>query len=195
MKKLIALLLACLLLTPALAEGYIDQRLVAEVTGTRLLEEWEGRTSDEVDWLVVDLMLTNWHVDAQSIADKITGKLVFRGAYTFEGTPAFDDDIRAFVEAEKAELAGNFCRGCGYCLPCPMGIQINQCARISLMLRRAPSASWLSEYWQAEMAKVEDCLHCGQCASRCPYELDTPALLERNLEDYRRVLAGEVSVQ
>ena len=112
-----------------------------------------------------------------------------------DDTPTFDDDVRAFVEAEKAELAGNFCRGCGYCLPCPMGIQINQCARISLMLRRAPSASWLSEYWQAEMAKVEDCLHCGQCASRCPYELDTPALLERNLEDYRRVLAGEVSVQ
>ena len=31
------------------------------------------------------------------------------------------------------------------------------------------------------------------CKSRCPYELDTPNLLKRNLADYRRILAGEVS--
>ena len=109
-------------------------------------------------------------------------------------TPTYDDDIRAFIERERTELAGDFCRGCGYCMPCPVGIKINNCARTSLLLRRAPSASWLSESWQAEMAKIEDCLHCNQCASKCPYELDTPALLQRNLEDYRRVLAGETLV-
>ncbi|MBQ6410472.1 MAG: aldo/keto reductase [Atopobiaceae bacterium] len=109
-------------------------------------------------------------------------------------TPVWTPEMEAFVETERTELAGSFCRGCGYCMPCPMGITINQCARMSLMLRRAPSASWLNDHWQAEMAKIEDCLHCNQCASKCPYELDTPALLERNLEDYRRVLAGEVAV-
>ena len=30
---------------------------------------------------------------------------------------------------------------------------------------------------------------------RCPYELDTPNLLKRNLADYRRILAGEVSTE
>ena len=109
-------------------------------------------------------------------------------------TPVWTPETEAFVETERTELAGSFCRGCGYCMPCPMGITINQCARMSLMLRRAPSASWLNDHWQAEMAKIEDCLHCNQCASKCPYELDTPALLERNLEDYRRVLAGEATV-
>lgn len=109
-------------------------------------------------------------------------------------TPTWTPEMQAFVESEQAELSGSFCRGCGYCMPCPMDIQINNCARMSLMLRRAPSAGWLSEKWQAEMAKIEDCLHCGQCAAQCPYELDTPALLERNLEDYKRVLAGEVTV-
>ena len=105
------------------------------------------------------------------------------------------NEIRAFIEKEKQELAGDFCRGCGYCMPCPMGIKINSCARMSLLLRRAPSAKWLSEAGQAEMAKIETCIHCYQCASKCPYELDTPALLEKNLADYRRVLAGEVKVQ
>lgn len=109
-------------------------------------------------------------------------------------TPAYDDEMRAFVEAEQAELSGEFCRGCGYCMPCPVGIQINNCARMSLMLRRAPSANWLNEHWQTEMARIEECLHCNRCARHCPYELDTPTLLERNLQDYKRVLAGEVTV-
>ena len=56
-----------------------------------------------------------------------------------EETPAYDEEISAFVEKEKKELSGDFCRGCGYCMPCPAGILINNCARMSLMLRRAPS--------------------------------------------------------
>jgi predicted aldo/keto reductase-like oxidoreductase len=111
-----------------------------------------------------------------------------------ENTPEMDEEIRAFLEREKKELAGDFCRGCGYCMPCPQGIMINQCARMSLMLRRAPSKAWLTEEMQAEMKKIETCLHCGKCAEKCPYELDTPALLQKNYEDYQRVLAGEVQV-
>lgn len=111
-----------------------------------------------------------------------------------EETPVYDDKIRSFVEREKQELAGEFCRGCGYCMPCPAGIMINQCARMSLMLRRAPSKAWLTEEMQAKMAKIEGCLECGQCVKKCPYELQTPELLKKNLADYRRVLAGEVTV-
>lgn len=109
-------------------------------------------------------------------------------------TPEYTDEIRAFVEKEKLELAGDFCRGCGYCMPCPVGIQINNCARMSLMLRRAPSKAWLTKEMQAEMMKIENCLHCGSCASKCPYELNTPELLAKNLADYKKVLAGEITV-
>ena len=79
-------------------------------------------------------------------------------------------------------------------MPCPMGIEINQCARMSLMLRRAPSETWLSEKWQKEMKNIENCIECGACTGKCPYELDTPALLKKNYEDYKRVLAKEVIV-
>jgi aryl-alcohol dehydrogenase-like predicted oxidoreductase len=105
-----------------------------------------------------------------------------------------DDEIRAIIEHDRKELDGDFCRGCGYCMPCPQGIIINQCARISLMLRRAPSKDWLTEYWQQSMKNIENCVTCGICKSRCPYELDTPNLLRKNYEDYKKVLAGEVSV-
>ena len=109
-------------------------------------------------------------------------------------TPSMTPEIEAFINREREELAGDFCRGCGYCMPCPAGIMINQCARMSLLLRRAPSKAWLTPEMQAEMKKIEGCLHCRQCASKCPYELDTPELLRKNYEDYKRVLAGEVAV-
>ena len=109
-------------------------------------------------------------------------------------TPAMTEEMEAFIHKERAELAGDFCRGCGYCMPCPAGIQIHNCARTSLLLRRAPSSAWLTPAWQEEMRKIEGCMHCGKCASRCPYGLDTPALLEKNWRDYQAVLAGQVSV-
>ena len=112
-----------------------------------------------------------------------------------EETPQLDEEMKAFIEQEKKELSGSFCRGCGYCMPCPAGITINQCARMSQMIRRAPSETWLNTHWQAEMKKIEQCLHCGQCASKCPYELDTPSLLQKNYEDYQNVLSGKVSVR
>ena len=112
-------------------------------------------------------------------------------SYMGDATPALDADTRAFIARERAELTGDFCRGCGYCMPCTVGITINQCARMSLMLRRAPSKAWLSERWQAEMAKIDNCIDCGACMTRCPYELPIPSLLRANLADYRAVLAGK----
>ena len=109
-------------------------------------------------------------------------------------TPGMTEELSEYISRERQELSGEFCRGCGDCMPCPAGIQINQCARMSLMLRRAPSKAWLTPEMQAEMKKIENCLNCRQCTKKCPYELDTPALLKKNYEDYQKVLAGEVTV-
>ena len=109
-------------------------------------------------------------------------------------TPRMDDEITAYIEKEKQELVGDFCRGCGYCMPCPAGIMINQCARMSLMIRRAPSAAWLDEAGQARMNKIDGCIGCNKCKAKCPYGLDTPNLLKKNLKDYREVLAGKTVV-
>ena len=108
--------------------------------------------------------------------------------------PQMNGELEAIIQKDKKELSGSFCRGCGYCMPCPQNIEINNCARMSLMLRRAPSASWLNETWQQKMKLIENCVHCGKCKSHCPYGLDTPALLERNYEDYKEVLAGRRKV-
>ena len=105
-----------------------------------------------------------------------------------ENPPLLTDAMKAKIEGDRKELSGNFCRGCGYCMPCPQGIEINNCARMSLLLRRSPSASLLSAEGQAKMKKIEDCIHCDQCKEKCPYGLDTPELLRKNYEDYKTFL-------
>lgn len=105
-----------------------------------------------------------------------------------ECPPALTEDRLREIEADRKQLSGDFCRGCGYCMPCPAGIEINNCARMSLMLRRAPENAWLSEAWQAKMKKIEDCIHCGSCMKKCPYGLNTPELLAKNYEDYKTFL-------
>ncbi len=112
-----------------------------------------------------------------------------------ENDVTMNEEISSVIENDRKELEGDFCRSCGYCMPCPVGIKINNCARMSLLLRRAPSENWLTPEWQENMKAIENCLHCGQCRSRCPYGLDTPTLLEKNYEDYKKVLSGEVSVK
>lgn len=105
--------------------------------------------------------------------------------------PKMTEEIAALIEADRKELLGEFCRGCGYCMPCPAGIEINNCARMSLLIRRSPSELQLTEEVQAKMQKIKDCLNCGHCKSKCPYGLDTPELLKKNLKDYEEILAGK----
>ncbi len=106
--------------------------------------------------------------------------------------PILTPKQQAQIETDRTQLAANFCRGCGYCMPCPVGIQINNCARMSLLLRRAPAAGFFSPQWQQEMAKISDCIDCGQCKAQCPYELNTPELLQKNHKDYLQLLAENI---
>ena len=112
----------------------------------------------------------------------------------FEQPPALTGEIQQLIEKDRQELICNFCCACGYCMPCQMGIQINSCARMSQLIRRSPSAGWLSEKSQQMMMDIEKCIGCGQCKSKCPYELDTPTLLKQNLEDYKNILAGKTKI-
>lgn len=108
-----------------------------------------------------------------------------------QNPPKMTGEIQQIIEEDRKQLLGEFCRGCGYCMPCPAEIEINNCARMSLLLRRSPSHLQLTQEVQKKMKKIEECLHCGKCKSKCPYGLDTPALLEKNYQDYMEVLAGK----
>ncbi|MDR2089383.1 MAG: aldo/keto reductase [Clostridiales Family XIII bacterium] len=97
---------------------------------------------------------------------------------------------RARIEADRAALSGDFCRGCGYCMPCPANIEIFTCARMSLMTGRMPLERVLSDEFRSKMEQTRDCIDCGACVTKCPYGLDPPELLRRNREAYQSFLSA-----
>ena len=100
------LFLMCIgILLISLPAGAADElRLEGEVTGTRLLEKWNGETSEDHDWFIVDLQLTNWHTETQNIAQLLSGEFVFREVYRFEAEPSFGTDTIGPLGEKKGSL-------------------------------------------------------------------------------------------
>ena len=105
-----------------------------------------------------------------------------------EHPPIMNAEISEMIALDKQVLSGGFCRGCGYCLPCPAAIEIPTSARMSLMIRRAPTSVYLNDEWREKMSRIDACIHCNHCKSHCPYGLDTPKLLEENWTDYKQFI-------
>ncbi len=123
-----------------------------------------------------DNVLPIWGVQREKELDEFVAYI--------KNPPAMNQEMRALIAQDKNTLSVSFCRGCGYCLPCPKNIDIPTSARMSLLIRRAPSAVYLTEEWQGKMKRIDDCIHCDHCKNHCPYGLDTPSLLAENLKDY-----------
>ncbi|MBU3099993.1 MULTISPECIES: aldo/keto reductase [Clostridium] len=114
---------------------------------------------------------------------------------TLEKNPPLLDDIMwSIINKDRSELSGDFCRGCGYCLPCPAGIEIPTSARISLLLKRAPYQGFLEDSFKEKMELINNCINCGHCKNHCPYKLDTPNLLKRELKNYSEFYAKNKNV-
>ena len=106
-----------------------------------------------------------------------------------KNTPVWDAKMQKCVEEERESLGKNFCRGCGYCLPCPVSIPVPMLARMRLFLTRGPWQREVTPEAQAQNARAEECINCGECASRCPYELNPAALVKEHYAFYKTFVA------
>ncbi|MEG0753883.1 MAG: aldo/keto reductase [Angelakisella sp.] len=127
-----------------------------------------------------DNVLPIWGVQRESELDEFISYI--------DNPPSLTPALAAVIAEDRSQLTGNFCRSCGYCLPCPANIDIPQAARMSLLLRRSPVAGQFSPEVQQRMANIDNCTGCNHCAKHCPYGLDTPKLLRENYTDYLEML-------
>lgn len=101
--------------------------------------------------------------------------------------PALDDAMKAKIDQDRQALSGAFCRGCGYCQPCPVGIPIENANRMTQLLQRSPTAGWLTPEMHERMLKIKDCIECKACESRCPYHLKPYETLKEHLAFYEKL--------
>jgi len=88
-----------------------------------------------------------------------------------ESAPLSEED-RQLIRRLREELGTRFCRRCGYCSPCPEGVQIIPLMTMDSLIRRFPEEALIGDAWIAEAGRsAELCTACGQCEERCPYKL------------------------
>ncbi|MCP4547924.1 MAG: aldo/keto reductase [bacterium] len=92
--------------------------------------------------------------------------------------PPDEADLQACA-ADKKTWDGEFCRRCGYCLPCPNGLQIPFLLLIQAYYERYDLADWALERLAGLERKYGDCIACGECLPRCPYNLPIPELMAK----------------
>jgi predicted aldo/keto reductase-like oxidoreductase len=102
------------------------------------------------------------------------------------------EENRRSIERLRRELGTRFCRRCGYCQPCPQGVQIVTLMTMDTLVKRFP-VDRLSEDWIAGAAEsIEKCIECGECEQKCPYKLSIIEEIRRGADAFQRALLGAV---
>ena len=99
-----------------------------------------------------------------------------------EEDPDMDEELAAFIRKERQELSGTFCRSCGYCMPCPQGVNIPECLKIYNEKYLFGHKGFLNQsfidYYQyvggimGNAGNAGKCNACGKCLRKCPQKLD-----------------------
>lgn len=90
----------------------------------------------------------------------------------------------AKIEAIRRELGTQFCRRCNYCQPCTAGIGISGIFVLEGYLQRYGLGDWAKQRYAATAKKAGDCIGCGVCETRCPYQLPIREMLARCKEEF-----------
>ena len=98
-------------------------------------------------------------------------------------TPLNDADIKKCEEIRK-DLGSRFCRRCGYCAPCTVGININMCFLMKNYLHKYNLVEWAKERYEALPLHASDCIGCRACESRCPYNLPISEMMRDIARDF-----------
>ena len=102
----------------------------------------------------------------------------------FNNTAPLTTQELAKIQAMREELGTQFCRRCGYCKPCAVGIDIPGIFVLEGYLKRYGLKDWAMGRYAGMAAKASDCIQCGECESRCPYQLPIRQKMKQLARDF-----------
>ena len=100
-----------------------------------------------------------------------------------DASPLTDAELKE-IAATREQLGTSFCRRCGYCAPCTVGIAIPSVFLFAGYLQRYDLGNWARDRYATLKVKASACIGCGACETRCPYHLPIRDMLKRAAEDF-----------
>jgi len=103
----------------------------------------------------------------------------------YDSENAVTPEIESTWQALRDELGLHFCRRCGYCMPCPQGVAVSGLMTLDTLLKRFPTERLLCEEWIIRnVESIENCVDCGECEEKCPYDLAIREKMRSNVDKY-----------
>ena len=169
---------------------------IVENQGTELMEQAAAKGVGFIDMkplaggaiedaaLALRFVLSNPHVSIVIPGMYEPREVSQNAAAAGDSSPLSDEELGK-MEQIRQELGTNFCRRCNYCAPCTVGINIPSAFLFNNYLQHYEGlADWARGRYGALAAKAGDCVACGACEERCPYQLPIREMLKGAAKDF-----------
>lgn len=165
-------------LEPAASEKVIPKALSRQV-GILAMKPFSGGVIEAPE---TALRWVLSHPDILVLAGVESKDLIDQDWNAFQGSWDLTDADRRTIEAIRREYDRKFCRRCDYCLPCPQEIPIQFVLGGRSFFRRFGPGAMQNPMFAGMWKKAAQCTECGECMTRCPYNLPIPEMIKANVE-------------
>jgi predicted aldo/keto reductase-like oxidoreductase len=165
-------------LEPAASEGVIPKAIEKGI-GVIAMKSFSGGVIENARLALKYVLSQEGVVIIPGVESK---SLVDENRDVFQGDWVLDDSEQKEIEAIQGQYQKAFCRRCDYCQPCSEGIPIQTILGMRSIANRMGNSYFLDGPPRQAIEKARHCSECGECMTRCPYELPIPDLIKENLE-------------
>jgi len=156
---------------------YLFEQAKAQDVGVIIMKPVAGGAFEKGE-VSIKFILNNENITS-AIPGMETSELVIKNSEIGKNSFVLSKEEKETIEKTVSALGETFCRRCGYCEPCPEGIVISGQFLLEGYLLRYDLKEWAKTRFNALDKSAKDCVACGICETRCPYDLPIRDMLKK----------------